>query len=105
MCSHQRRRFWGEKVESFNEFVECLPVRETSSSDSDVLLETKVLNLMHDIARIVLRGRFVVIGLDSSDVGRRSLHQSRYQIIGRRLDLVACSGRSALVILIDLMRK
>ena len=50
-------------------------------------------------------GRLVFVGLDSTDVGRTSLHQSRYQVVRRGLNLVASSRWTSLIILVDLVRE
>ena len=68
-------------------------------------MKTQVFDLMKYVGIGEFLGRLVFVGLDSTDVGRTSLHQSRYQVVRRGLDLISSRWGSPPVVLVYLIRE
>ena len=69
------RRRGGKQVEALDHLLECVSVRETSSTNTDVLLETEVLDLVENSLGIVFGGTTILVGLDGTDIRRLRAHE------------------------------
>lgn len=65
----------GKKVESFHDLLEGIAISETRSTDANVFLQTKILDLMQNSFGIVLVPAPVLVRLDRSNVPRLGLHK------------------------------
>ncbi|KAI7326924.1 Myosin-1 [Hortaea werneckii] len=97
------RALWRKKVEALDEFLEGLSVGETSTTDTDVLLKTQVLDLVQYVGVVEFFGALVLVGLDGTNVAWSTLHESVDEIVGRRFDLVTSSWWTTLVVLVYLL--
>ncbi len=94
-----------QEVESLDHLFECVTVGETGTSNTNVLLQTKILDLVENGLRIVLGGALVLVGLDGTNVRRLSTHEVLNKSIGARLDTVTGGGRTLLAVRIRTIRE
>ena len=69
------RRCWRKQIEALDHLLECVSVRETCTTNTDILLETEVFDLVQDRLRIILARATVLVGLDRTDIRRLRAHQ------------------------------
>ena len=66
---------WRKQVKPLHHLFERVPVREACASDTDVLLQTKVFNLVEDRLVIEFGRGAVLIGFDRADVRGLGTHE------------------------------
>jgi hypothetical protein len=87
-----------KKDRPLDHLLEGVAVSETSTTDSNVLLQPKVLDLMQNRLRVVLAWGAVLVRLDRSNVRRLTPHELLDKGVGGSLDLVTGGGRTLLAV-------
>ena len=70
------------------ETIVTLSIGETRSTDTDILDQTQIIDLVADSFLVEENGRFLVVGFDTADVVRlfrsQILHQSNHRVLEQR---------------------
>ena len=90
-----RVSLWGQNCIPPKELLKFSSICKACSAYSNVLLQTKVLNLVGTSVVLPVMGLLGLVGLEATDVMGCALHQSAHQVIGLSPDLATSSCWSA----------